>query len=342
MNYKLKRILSITLALIIACGLVACTTTSSTTEDGIEEKIKETADFMIESIPNPTVSSLGGEWTVMSLARSDLDIDKEYFENYYNNVINTVKENKGVLHERKYTEYSRVILALTAIGKDPTDVAGYNLLEYLADYEKVIFQGINGPTFALIALDSNSYEIPINPKVNIQATREMYIDYILERQLPDGGFSIMGDDTPADPDMTGMVLQALSKYQDIQKVKEAIDKAITCLSNIQLDTGGYSSWGSENSESVVQVIMALTELGIDPEDERFVKGDNTLIDNLLTYYADGGGFMHIKEGQQGNGGAEAGVVDPMATDQGMYGLVAYKRYKDGKNSFYNMFDVKRD
>lgn len=339
-NYKLKKIFSMLLILVIAFGIVACNTVTTSMEDSVDKGIKETAQLMLQTIPAPEISSLGGEWTVMSLARADLGIDSKYFENYYGNVVNTVKESEGVLHERKYTEYSRVILALTAIGKDPTNVAGYNLVANLADFERVIFQGINGPTFALIALDSKDYEIPINPDVKIQGTREMYIDNILERQLPDGGFSIAGDDTPADADMTGMVLQALSKYKDMPKVKGAINEAVECLSKLQLEDGGYSSWGSANSESVVQVIMALTELGIDPNDDRFIKNDNSLIDNLMTFYVDGGGFMHIKEGEKENGGAQAGIVDPMATDQAMYGIVGYQRYMNQKNSFYNMSDVK--
>ncbi|WP_312908241.1 prenyltransferase/squalene oxidase repeat-containing protein [Tissierella praeacuta] len=337
---KYKKIISIFILLILSLNLIACNTTTVVKRDNsIDRVIKETAKLMQETVPNPIVSSLGGDWTVMSLARADLDIDRDYFEKYYNNVVDTLKENQGVLHERKYTEYSRVILGLTAIGKDPRNVAGYNLLEKLADYEKVIFQGINGPTFALIALDSKNYEIPIVEDVEVQATREMYIDNILDRQLPDGGFTIAGDDSPADADMTGMVLQALSRYQDRPNVKEAIDKAIECLSKLQLDDGGYESWGAANSESVVQVIMALIELGIDPDDSRFVKKGKTLIDNLMTFYVDGGGFMHIREGEKENGGAQAGTVDPMATDQGMYGIVAYKRFQNNKNSFYNMTDV---
>jgi len=332
--------MSILVILILSLNLVACNATTVVKRDNsIDRVIKETAKLMQETVSNPTVSSLGGDWTVMSLARADLDIDGEYFENYYDNVVDTLKENQGILHERKYTEYSRVILALTAIGKDPENVAGYNLLEKLADYEKVIFQGINGSTFALIALDSKNYEIPIVEDVEVQATREMYIDNILDRQLPDGGFTIAGDDSPADADMTGMVLQALSRYQDRPNVKEAIDKAIECLSKLQLDDGGYESWGAANSESVVQVIMALIELGIDPDDSRFVKKGKTLIDNLMTFYVDGGGFMHIRKGEKENGGAQAGTVDPMATDQGMYGIVAYKRFQNNKNSFYNMTDV---
>ncbi|WP_313756984.1 prenyltransferase/squalene oxidase repeat-containing protein [Tissierella sp.] len=337
---KYKKIISIFILLILSLNLIACNATTVVKRDNsIDRVIKETAKIMQETVPNPIVSSLGGDWTVMSLARADLDIDRDYFEKYYNNVVDTLKENQGVLHERKYTEYSRVILGLTAIGKDPRNVAGYNLLEKLADYEKVIFQGINGPTFALIALDSKNYEIPIVEDVEVQATREMYLNNILERQLPDGGFTIAGDDSPADADMTGMVLQALSKYQDRPEIKEAIDKAIECLSKLQLDDGGYKSWGAANSESVVQVIMALIELGIDPNDSRFIKNDKTLLNNLMTFYVDGGGFMHIREGEEENGGAQAGVVDPMATDQGMYGIVAYKRFINNKNSFYNMTDV---
>ena len=71
-----------------------------------------------------------------------------------------MKEHEGNLHDKKYTEYSRVIVALTAIGKNPADVAGYNLLTPLGDYEKTIWQGMNGPIWALIALDSGNYDMP--------------------------------------------------------------------------------------------------------------------------------------------------------------------------------------
>jgi len=339
MNIKFKKPLYVFFILIMAFSLISCNSANNPISNyDISNKIEETAKLMERTIPNPDIASIGGDWTVMSLARSGVEISPSYFENYYNKVVDALKENNGVLHERKYTEYSRVILALTAIGKDPTNVEGYNLVEKLGDYERVIFQGINGPTFALLALDSHNYEIPDNPETSIQGTREMYIENILERQLPDGGFSIAGDDSPADPDMTGMVLQALSKYKDQPKVKDAIDKALACLSNLKLEDRGYSSWGATNSESEVQVIMALTELGIDPSDGRFIKNENTLLDNLMTFYVEGGGFMHIREGEQENGGAGAGVLDPMATDQGMYGLVAYNRFINKENSFYNMID----
>lgn len=342
---KFNKIILYTLILALLLNLAACKSNQgkgNNIEERVQISIQETTEFLEGEMKKAIDLAPEGYWIIMSLARSGEEVDEKLFEDYYNNLIKVLNENDGILHERKYTVYSRTILALTAMGKDPTDVGGYNLLETMADYEKVIFQGINGPTFALIALDSNNYEIPNNPNAKIQASREMYIDHILEHQLNDGGFefSARSPEDKADPDMTAMIIQALSKYQDIPKVKEATEKALSCLSDMQLDNGGYHSWGSENSESVVQVIMALVEMGIDPEDERFVKNGNTLIENLLTFYVNGGGFMHIREGDPNNGGGVAGKLDPIATEQGYYGLIAYRRFKNGENSFYDMTDVK--
>ena len=54
---------------------------------------------------------------------------------------------------KKHTEYSRVILALTSIGKDAQNICGYDLTAPLLDYDKTVWQGINGAIWALIALD---------------------------------------------------------------------------------------------------------------------------------------------------------------------------------------------
>ncbi len=306
----------------------------------VKAKIAETAAFMLEKTPDIGVGSVGGEWTAMTLARSGYDVPADFYARYYRNVERYVKEKQGVLHTRKYTEYSRLILALTAIGKNPYDVAGYDLIEPLGDYEKVIYQGINGPIFAIIALDSGNYAMPQCAQAEVQATREMYIKTIINRQIPrDDGFSLEG--IKGDPDITGMALQALAPYRDDPDVAAAIERALGFLSKAQRPDGGYESWGAPNSESVDQVIMALAALDIDINDPRFVKNGNTLMDNLLTFYGEGGGFMHVKPGDKNNGGAAAGVIDGMATDQGMYGLIAYRNYYENKNRFYDMTDVAR-
>ncbi len=64
---------------------------------------------------------------MLALARSGAKVDENYFEKYRANVEKRVKEQEGVLSENRYTEYSRAILALKAIGEDPTDIGGYDL-----------------------------------------------------------------------------------------------------------------------------------------------------------------------------------------------------------------------
>lgn len=300
----------------------------------VEKAINETAALMYKNTPNPNVGTLNGEWTVLSLARSGYEIPKSYYDNYYNNVVQTLQDKDGILDKRKYTEYSRVILGLTSIGKDITNVGGYNLLEKLSDFNKVKYQGINGPIFALIALDTNNYDIPTVEEVKVQTTREMLIDFILSKEITDengnvGGWALSG--SVPDPDITAMALQALAKYKDEEKVKPYVDRALDVLSTIQLPAGGYSSWGSVNSESIAQVIVALTSLGIDPaKDERFIKSENKwTISAIMDFYVEGGGFKHTLDGD----------LNAMATDQGMYALVAYDRFKNEKTNLYDMTDM---
>ena len=324
-----KRALSLLLVLILVIGL--CVPAVAVSKSELISAISESAAYMLNAVKEPQVGSIGGEWAVIGLARSGYDVPQKYWDNYYAAVEDYVESCKGVLHKKKYTEYSRVVVALTAIGADPKDVAGCDLLKPLGDFDKTIWQGINGPIWALIALDSGSYEMPINTEAKTQATRQMYIDEILSRQNNDGGWSLtsMGGDNASDPDITGMALQALAKYQTQSAVKAATDKALTCLSKMQDADGGYASWETSNSESVVQVIVALCELGIDLNDSRFVKNGNTLLDNLLSYRNADGSFSHTANGS-GN--------DQMSSEQGFYGIVAAMRAIEGENSLYRMSD----
>lgn len=277
----------------------------------------------------PVISSTGGEWLILGLARSEYDVSDDLYSKYMANVIKTLEENDGVLDERKYTEYSRVVLALTAIGEDVTDVAGYDLLEPLADFDQVKFQGINGPIFALMAFDAHDYDIPEKTAGETQTTRELLIEYILDCEINGGGWALSG--TAADPDITAMAIQSLAPYYDSDAdVKEAVDKAVEKLSQIQKSDGGFASWGTVNSESCAQVIVALTALGIDPdEDERFIKNGRSVVDAMMTFAVDGGGFRHVSSGS----------VNGMATEQAYYALAAYDRFLQGKTSLYDMTDI---
>lgn len=297
-------------------------------EFDLNKVISDTATYIFECTKDIGVGSVGGDWSAFGLARSGEKIPKDYYQSYYESVEKYVKKQKGILHAKKHTEYSRLILTLTSIGKDPRNVAGYNLLIPLADYEKTVYQGVNGAIWALIALDSGNYDIPKNTDANFQATREMYINYILENQTAEGGWTLSG--VEPDPDITGMALQALSKYQDNERVKKATGEALDSMSKKQNGSGGFTSWGKTNSESCVQMLVALCELGLSVNDERFVKNGYTILDNLMNYYIDGKGFVHTTDETSPN---------LMATEQAFYSLVAVKRARNGKMSLYRMEDA---
>ena len=324
-----KRVICLLLAAVLTLGM--CSTAAAASAEDLSGIVAKSAEYMLGAVKEPQPGSTGGEWAVLGLARSGCDVPQEYWDNYYAAVEEYVEACGGVLHKKKYTEYSRLVIALTAIGADPANVAGYDLLKPLGDFDKTVWQGINGPIWALIAFDSGNYDIPANPDAATQATRQLYIDEILSRQLDDGGWNLTGKGGAgqSDPDITGMALQALAKYQDQPAVKNAIDKALDRLSEMQDTDGGYSSWDTAASESLVQVVVALCELGIDLEDARFVKNGHTLLENLLSYRQADGGFAHT---------ANSKSTDQLASEQALYGLAAALRAAEGKSSLYRMDD----
>ncbi|MDO4793095.1 MAG: S-layer homology domain-containing protein [Filifactor alocis] len=333
-----------TMSAVLAAVLVLTSLSMSFADSqAVDAAIRRAAAYMTSTNKSPELGTVGGDWTVLGLSRSSSSVPEGYYEIYYRSVAKQIKEKKGVLHPKKYTEYSRLILALTALGRDPSDVEGYDLMEKMSDYDKVVWQGLNGPIWALIAVDSHKYEIPKVSKDGRQNSRELLIQEILNNQLDDGGFAFGAKSAKdaGDPDMTGMAIQALAPYRGQPKVKKALDKAVNFLASIQNEDGGYSTWGAKTSESTAQVLVALTAMGIDPEkDKRFVKNSHSVVDNILSYQLPSGGFMHVKAGDKNNGGGEAGREDGMATDQALYALTSYSRLLKGKTRLYDMTDVK--
>lgn len=290
-----------------------------------------TGDYM-EKLGTPGIGSIGGEWMVIGLARSGRTVPgvEDYYKKALEYIESSIDPETGRLHKAKSTDNSRMILALTALGRDVTNVGGHNLLAGLSDLEYVKYQGNNGPIWALLALDSGNYPVPSGGTT----TRQALIDEILSVQTSDGGWAISGD--RADSDMTGMALTALAPYyKKDPTVKQAIDKAIARLSEMQDEDGGFSTTYDDGkyiatSESTAQVLTALSALGIDGDtDSRFVKNGGSVIDALLRYYVNGGGFKHVMDGE----------IDGMGTEQAYYALTAYYRFLSGKTNLYDMTDI---
>lgn len=333
MNIKTtKRLLSLLLAAVLSLGL--CTTAFAAGTDPITA-MKDALTTMAGKLTAPT---FGNEWDVFALARSGRYEKGDWrFEQYYTNLASYCKSyvgSDGVIKAGKSTENSRVIIALSAIGRDASSVGGCDLLKPYSNFDWVSAQGLNGPIFALIALDTReSY------KTAYKDTREKCIKHILDKQLSDGGWDLSA--STSDPDMTAMAVQALAPYyMSDTDVKKAVDKAVTALSTMQKDGGSYASWKTINSESAAQVITACAALGINAAtDERFVKGGKSAVDALLVFYnAAEKAFHHTLTDKDGN----ATAVDGMATQQGTYALVAYERLLKKKTALYDMSDVKAD
>jgi hypothetical protein len=289
-------------------------------------------DYIRDNAPNPEFDSVGGEWAVLALARGGDDIEDDYFSGYYERIVEYVTDEIGSakLDENISTDNSRLILALTSIGRDPTDVGGFDLTAPYADFDWVKFQGVNGAIFTLLALDSRLYPIPEGGSEAARTTLDSLIGHILEEQFEDGGwgYSYGGSESKtANPDITGMALQALAPYRLNPDVEAAIERALDALSNIQRDDGGFGS-----TESNAQVITALSALGIDAAtDGRSQKEGGNPLTALLSYRnADTGAFRYL------------GSDNQMSTEQAAYALVAYDRFVNGENSLYDMTDVNPD
>lgn len=296
------------------------------------------------------------DWYPVGIGRSGYPDDYESYLAVIRDVVQKRYQTEEMLSATKVTEWHRISLAILALGGDPTNVGidpDGNPIDLIADgtYNRgytasLDKQGINGWIWGLITLDSMRYDIP----EDAYYTREDIIVEILRSQLPDGGFSLSG--TEADADMTAMAIQALAPYYNSEEiyeyeqrgtneqvaktVREVVDEALEVLSQIQLDSGDFSSWGIANAESTAQVIVALTALGINPlEDDRFIKNSNNLLDVILEYAMGDGGFIHSHEFDPDNPDALPDESNTMASEQVLYSLVALYRHLENYRTLYD-------
>ena len=302
-----------------------------------EEYLRNVLEYVKSETSDPSLGSTYGEWAVLAEARGNVSASV-WYDKYLSNIAKSVASMNGKLDptstQTKHTEYSRVILALTALGEDATKFTGsnstvYNLVEPLFEKNgstyRVSEQGNNGTAFALIALDSGNYY----DNATGTTARNAWINSLLDAQISDGSWGIDADFPGSNVDMTAMVVQALAPYCSTNAtVKAAVDKAVEWLSAEYQKTGDYGS-----SESAAQVIVALSALGIDAKtDSRFQHNGISVLSNFLSYAdPNSKGFLHDKQPNS--------TVNQMASEQAAYTLVAYDRYVNGSKRLYDMSDV---
>ena len=324
---KLLRSLCLLLALTLGLGLLA-PALALPAKATLTNSVNGAARWLVSAVSAPGADGYAADWAVISLARSGYSVEDSWYRSYISYIDRELKNNGGALNTRRYSDYAKAVIAYTALGITPPE----ELIRPLSNFEKVCLTGINGPSWALIALDCGNYNMKPDPAAKTVATRQMYVDEILSRQLSDGGWTLSGKGGgpgPSDPDITAMMLQALSRYTDQENVQKAVDRALSCMSKQQQEDGGLASYGVTCSESPAQMILALCALGLDPEDERFVKSGGSLVDAVLRYRQTDGSFLHAF-----NTGGETLV----ATEQALAALSAVQRHSAGKPSLYDISD----
>lgn len=318
---------------------------------GVSEKEPLLSNQYLQS-----AGSTAGDWYPIALGRLGYEDDYEAYLAVIKENIRQRYSQNGKLSSVKATEWHRISLAILAMGGTPdnfgTDALG-NRINLIADgtYNRGMTtslgrQGINGWIWGLITVDAMRYEIP-DHACN---TRTDMILEILRQQLADGGFALSG--STSDPDMTAMAVQALAPYYNSEEVyryqeqatgidrmktvRQVIDECLTYLSKIQLDTGDYTSWGTQNVESTAQTVIALCSLGIDIQtDERFIKNGNSLIDAIMRYRMQDGGFVHSFTYDEENPSSLPDQSNSMAGEQVLCAMAAIWRQQNGLRPFYD-------
>ena len=312
-------------------------TVPGTEVPGFDEAYAGAKAYIQSAVSAPVVSYLFGEWAVLGQARAGVELSDAYIQAYYDKVVAYVRKNMGAdgvlrdpeSHNPAITDNERIALALTAIGKDPANVSGKNLLAALQDKDimKVTdtsYTDINGLVMGLLALNSRNYT----------SDTSWLVQAILGQQNADGSWSASADTkSVGDVDMTAMALQALAPYYKDggnETVNTAVNKALQWLSD------KYKGTGYTSAESCAQVVIALSALNLDANtDARFtetVEGKTlSVLGNLLQYrVAKSGGFKHQFADK---------AVNEMATEQALCAMAAYARFTEKANALYDMTDA---
>ena len=395
----MRRIFSGIIALMLMLVLVVPVNVSAAPRiasiEEVETAMRRGLDWLVSEIARPQFGSVGGEWTVLSLARGHHTVPVGYFERYIVHIgdhldalTETNNPHSTAMHfdnvptgnwiynpatgrrevrmgnQVQSTENVRLAITLTSLGLDasafvsPRSGYTYDLIARLGNRHNATsdlmlgeLQGLNGPIWSLIALNSRGWDSPYVPSdrtwtggttASNPITIDERVNWILNTQLPNGGWNLFhhnpnaepDPNVAADPDMTANAIQVLTPYRDRPEVVAAVERGFAELSRMQLDNGGWDAWGADNVQSSAWVLVALTDWGIDPQrDPRFVKPGGNPVTAVLRFQTPAtGGFTHPH--------ADAGGSDNhMATDQATYSLVSYWRFRNDMNQLYNMSDA---
>lgn len=280
------------------------------------EKAKKAQDVLAQKIYDttfkggkyvPGVENSSGLYTVFSLVRAGFKADK-FYDSVYAKVkaqLGAIKTSTGKFYDdtnKKYVSqesilkdgaasqtYAKIALCVTALGKDASNVNGFNLIEKLAD--KSVYEAssiYSRETTILMAIDSKNYELPTGDNYLTRAE-------LVNKTVADTDAQIATSIDWNSIDSAVMQIQPLCAYQtkdvdgvDKSAVKKACDKVLNFMYNKQGADGTYGdSYSASNVWTTAQVMITAGLFGIDAATEEngtdFIKNGVTLYDDALAF-----------------------------------------------------------
>ncbi len=299
---KVRRLTAVLFALLLSLSFTVSADAVSVIDEVLSSRLTAEKPTVQQWIDSGLTEELGStaEWYVLALSRQG-----NYDFSAYRAALAQYLEEQPVMVA---STRQKLALSHLAAGGDTAAVAD------VVD-ETLEKQGVMSRVFGLHLLN--------NGCPSERYTAEQVVQILLDCQLSDGGWAVMGKQ--GDVDTTAMVLQALSVHRETAQV--AIDHALVFLSERQGEYGDYEAFGEANPESAAQVVIALSSLNIDAmTDTRFIKNGKTLFDGIARYRLENGTYCHTL----GDGGNE------MATVQVFCAAVAYQRMADGYGGLYRL------
>ena len=299
----------LSLTLFCCVGLAEGVSYKETAKGALEWQSDRIGASEISDMPRMLASSAGtspAEWYAIALLKYDGSAD---LSPYISALEKRINESTGF----SPTDSLRISLAMTA-------AKGKNAFAEKTLKNAGGYSGVIAAAYSLILLDCAAYS-------NELCSRSAVIEKLLSYEIKSGGFAFSG--SRGDPDVSAMVLTALSPYKNDSDVSPCFERTLSFLSSVQNDSGGFSSFGTENSESSSQVLIALSSSGIDAaRDERFLKNGRSVCDAIMSYRRSDGGFAHISDGNSDN----------TATVQALLALLSYNALINGEGSIYRFTD----
>lgn len=246
------------------------------------------------------------------------------------------------------TNIDRKIMTLTARGIDCSKLSKYNNGKpfidakgnEVDDFVSILYNyrggyTINGPIFALNALDMGNYTIP----ENAVWTREKLLETILNHKYLSDGFGL---------DMVTMLMQSIAPYQNDPVYGERVKAKLWEGFDIVMNSFGTDPFGNPfgvqwggvyTSEGASQIICALSAMGVDVHtDVRLNNGKDSVLTSFLNYADFGEGYFSHSNTTPKNA---------MATYQGCYATQWYLGFLNGGGAghpyslYYHRFDFSR-